>query len=42
MPRSKKDGVKVEWNKHTDKFGKRKHNKKVRQDERKQVKKREE
>lgn len=30
MPRSKKDNVKVDWNKHTDKQQKRQHNKKVR------------
>tara|TARA_B110000211_G_scaffold49867_1_gene54497 strand:+ start:9006 stop:9290 length:285 start_codon:yes stop_codon:yes gene_type:complete len=30
MPRSKKDNVKVDYNKHTNKQQKRKHNKKVR------------
>ena len=39
MPRSKRDKVKVEWNKHSNKEQSREHNKKVRTDGKKEIKK---
>ena len=39
MPRSKRDKVKVEWNKHSNKKQSREHNKRVRRGGEKEIKK---